>query len=188
MASVNLARLVVAEIIPEIVNCIRKNGCFLTVNIAYADRVEAVPVGPVEIYNPWVAKDRQKLVEALVYSHEISTAVPAVRYYTSPGPESLSRILAAGLQAKVKRDGPRAVIYAAENHNHAAEILEASVLEEILPAERASVRSRVQFLNTVIGKMSGVVTGLAEIASLSLTPMTPDSDRAFLVEAFNRIL
>jgi mannitol-1-phosphate/altronate dehydrogenase len=188
LASGNFSRLVVAEVIPEVVRRVRVNNGFLTVNIAYADHVKAVPVGPIEIFDPLVEVDRQKLVEALSYSHEIGTAVPAIRYYSSGGPESLCRILAAGLQAKVKRDGPRAVLYAAENHNHAAEILEELVWAEIPLAERESVCNRVQYLNTVIGKMSGVITGRSEIESLGLTPMTPDSDRAFLVEAFNRIL
>jgi mannitol-1-phosphate/altronate dehydrogenase len=188
MASGNFGRLVVAEVLPDVVCHVRKNNGFLAVNIAYADHVEAVPVGPIEILNPSVDVDRQKLVEALSYSHEIGTAVPAIRYYSSAGSESLCHILAAGLQAKVKHNGPLAVLYAAENHNHAAEILEELVLLEIPLAERDIFRYRVQFLNTVIGKMSGVITGRPEIEGLSLIPMTPDSDRAFLVEAFNRIL
>ena len=57
------------------------------------------------------------------------------------------------------------MVYAAENHNHAAEILEAAVLAEMPAAERAAVRGRVRFLNTVIGKMSGVVTDAGEIAA-----------------------
>jgi mannitol-1-phosphate 5-dehydrogenase len=36
--------------------------------------------------------------------------------------------------------------------------------------------------------MSGVIAGASEIEALHLAPMTPGSDRAFLVEAFNRIL
>ena len=188
MASGNFCRLVVAEILPEVVYRVRKNNGLLAVNVAYADHIETVPVGPIEIFNPSVEGDRQKLVEALSYCHEICTAVPAIRYYSSAGPESLCHILAAGLQAKVKHNGPPAVLYAAENHNHAAEILEELVLLEIPPADREILHDRVCFLNTVIGKMSGVITSRPEIESLNLVPMTPDSDRAFLVEAFNRIL
>jgi len=188
LASENFCRLVVAEIIPDVVRSVRLNNGFLTVNIAYADHIEAVPVGPIKIYDPSVDVDRQKLVEALSYSSEIGTAVPAIRHYSSGGPASLCRILAAGLRAKAKNGGPRAVLYAAENHNHAAEILEELVWEEIPLAEHETVGNRVQFLNTVIGKMSGVITGRSEIESLHLAPMTPGSDRAFLVEAFNRIL
>jgi mannitol-1-phosphate/altronate dehydrogenase len=188
LASGNFGRLVVAEIIPQVVRNVRENKGFITVNIAYADRVDAVQVGPVEIFNPTVDEGRQKLVEALIYAHEIGTAVPAVRYYSSNGPESLCHILATGLQAKVDINGPYAILYAAENHNHASEILEGLVLEEIPLAERENIGCRVRFLNTVIGKMSGVITGRSEIESLGLVPMTPGSDRAFLVEAFNHIL
>jgi hypothetical protein len=43
---------------------------------------------------------------------------------------------------------------------------------------------RVQFLNTVIGKMSQVVTDPREIVERSLAPIAPGIDRAFLVEEF----
>ncbi len=80
------------------------------------------------------------------------------------------------------------MVYAAENHNHAAEILEAAVLDEIPPAEQDEVYARVRFLNTVIGKMSGVVADPAELQAKDLTPIAPGLPRAFLVEALNRIL
>ena len=47
---------------------------------------------------------------------------------------------------------------------------------------------RVQFLNTVIGKMSQVVTDPEELTARGLAPIAPGIDRAFLVEEFNRIL
>ncbi|HDZ69050.1 MAG TPA: hypothetical protein ENH43_01360 [Phycisphaerales bacterium] len=43
-------------------------------------------------------------------------------------------------------------------------------------------------MNTVIGKMSRVVTDSTEIAELKLKPIAPGIKRAFLVEEFNRIL
>jgi mannitol-1-phosphate/altronate dehydrogenase len=46
----------------------------------------------------------------------------------------------------------------------------------------------VQFLNTVIGKMSGVITDPPTIARLGLATLTPRIPRAVLVEEFNRIL
>jgi mannitol-1-phosphate 5-dehydrogenase len=54
--------------------------------------------------------------------------------------------------------------------------------------EHDRVRSRVYFLNTVIGKMSGVVADPHEIKERRLKTVTPIDPRAFLVEAFNRIL
>jgi mannitol-1-phosphate/altronate dehydrogenase len=188
MSSGNFNRLVVSEIVPELVHRVRENKGFITVNIAYADHVEAVPVGPVEILDPAVNVDRQRLVNALISAQEIGTAVPATRYYSSSGPDSLCKILAAGLQVKIQHDGPRAVIYTAENNNHAAEILEKLVLAEFLPAGRKILGSRARFLNTVIGKMSGTITDKFEISNLGLSTMTPGSDRAFLVESFNHIL
>ncbi len=78
---------------------------------------------------------------------------------------------------------PAAVVYTAENHNHAAECLEDLVCRGIgHPADR------MQMLNTVIGKMSSVVTDDQAVAALELAPITPGSHEAFLVEAFNRIL
>ncbi|NWG16496.1 MAG: hypothetical protein HXY41_07660 [Chloroflexi bacterium] len=181
-------RLVTAEVVPEVVAAVRQAGGRFTVNIAHADRVEHAQIGPVQIEDPAQEADRERLIEALAQADEIGTAVPSVAFYDSPGPGSLHRILAAGLRRKAAVGGPRAVIYAAENHNHAAEILEAAVMAEIPEAEREAVGNRVRFLNTVIGKMSGVVTEADEIQAAGLMPVTPESPRAFLVEAFNRIL
>jgi len=97
-------------------------------------------------------------------------------------------LLADGLCQKIEKNRPRAVVYAAENHNHAAEILEAAVMDLVPQEQRAAVHSRVRFLNTVIGKMSQVVADPLEVRSRRLTPITSDLSRAFLVEAFNRIL
>jgi mannitol-1-phosphate/altronate dehydrogenase len=181
-------RLVVAEVVPEVVVGVRRAGGYFSVNIAHSDRVDHTAVGPVEIQDPASATDRRVLVEAIAEAEEIGTAIPSVTYYTSEGPSSLHRILADGLREKVARSGPRAVVYTAENHNQAAEILESHVMAEIPEHEQAAVRSRVRFLNTVIGKMSGVVIDPQEIDTQQLTTTTPGEERAFLVEAFNRIL
>jgi mannitol-1-phosphate 5-dehydrogenase len=181
-------RLVVAEVLPEVVAAVRRAGGVYYVNIAHPDRVEHAPVGPVEVEDPAAEGDRRRLVEAVAGAEEIGTAVPSVKFYVADGPGSIHRILAEGLRRKASAGGPRAVVYAAENHNHAAEILEAAVLDEIPPGERGAVSGRVCFLNTVIGKMSGVVTDPAEVQAQDLTPIAPGLPRAFLVEAFNRIL
>ncbi len=181
-------RLVVAEVMPEVVDAVRRAGGMYYVNIAHPDRVEHAPVGPVAVENPAAEDDRRRLVEAVAEAEEIGTAVPSVKFYISDGPGSLHRILAEGLRRKAAAGGPRAVVYAAENHNHAAEILEAAVLDEIPPGERDAASERVRFLNTVIGKMSGVVADPAEAEAQGLTPIAPGLPRAFLVEAFNRIL
>ena len=46
----------------------------------------------------------------------------------------------------------------------------------------------VQILNTVIGKMSGVISTPAEMHRLGLAPLVPGFERCVLVEEFNRIL
>ena len=48
----NFGRLVVAEVLPEVVDSVRRADGHYTVNIAHADRVEQADVGPVEIENP----------------------------------------------------------------------------------------------------------------------------------------
>lgn len=182
------ARLVVAEVDSAAVQALRGNTGAYAVNIAHSDGVEIAHVGPVQIENPAAAGDLARLIDAVAAAEEISTAVPSVRFYTGAGPGSIHRILAEGLRKKAAQGGPRAVVYAAENHNHAAEILQAAVFDEIPAGEQAAVHERVRFLNTVIGKMSGVITGADEAEAAHLATVTPASTRVFLVEAFNRIL
>jgi len=56
------------------------------------------------------------------------------------------------------------------------------------PADRERVRSRVRYVDTVIGKMSGVITDGDEIRHLGLGSITSALPSAFLVEAFDHIL
>jgi mannitol-1-phosphate 5-dehydrogenase len=188
LRSGNYRRLAVAEVVPGTVDALRKNGGRFVVNIAHADRVEQAAGGPVEIGNPDVEADREALIRAVAEAESMGTAVPSVANYVSPGPGSIHRLLAEGLRRKAATGGPRAVVYAAENHNHAAEILEERVRGEIPAAERDAALSRVRFLNTVIGKMSGILPDAASFRARGLEPVTPGGPRAFLVEAFNRIL
>ncbi|MBN1220141.1 MAG: hypothetical protein JXM69_14535 [Anaerolineae bacterium] len=181
-------RLVVAEVMPEVVTAVRQAKGYFWLNIAHADRIEQTEIGPIEIENPAHGQDRQRLIRAIAGAEELGTAIPSITHYVSAGPGSLHRLLAAGLREKAARGGPPAVIYAAENHNHAAEILAENVLAEIPANERSAVQARVRFLNTVIGKMSGVITTPQEIQARGIAPVTPAGERAFLVESFNRIL
>lgn len=184
----SFGRLVVAEVLPEVVATTRDSGGQFAVNIAHTDRIEHAHLGNIEIENPAVETDRQRLIQAIANADEIGTAIPSVKFYASDSEGSLHRILAEGLRQKVQMGGPLAVIYAAENHNQAAEVLQENVLKVIPKAEHEAVLSQVRFLNTVIGKMSGIVTDPAAIAEQGLVPVTAGDSRAFLVEAFNRIL
>src|SRR5437016_1264082 len=89
-------RLVVAEVLPEVVQAIRRSDGYFTVNIAHADRVEQARSGPIAIEDPAQAADRERLIDAIVEAQEIGTAIPSVAYYVSPGPGSLHRIMAEG--------------------------------------------------------------------------------------------
>jgi len=181
-------RLVVGEVMPDVVNALHATGGWYSLNVARQDRVEVRRVGPVETESTTSPSDIERLVAAVAAAEEISTAVPSVRNYVASGPGSIHLVLAAGLRRKAAAGGPRAVVYAAENHNHAAEILEAAVLEEVPAAEKPAVAGQVRFLNTVIGKMSGVISEAADIQARRLGTVTPGGQRAFLVEVFNRIL
>jgi mannitol-1-phosphate 5-dehydrogenase len=184
----NFGRLVVAEVVPDVVAAIRAANGFYSVNIAHADHIEQAHVGPIEILNPSDPIDRALLVKAIADANEMSTAVPGVNFYVSQGEGSLHKVLAEGLARKIKRHGPRAAIYAAENNNRAAEILAEAVLPLLTEKERDDLPSLVCFADTVIGKMSGVAGNAAENVERGLVTVTPASARAFLVEAFNRIL
>jgi mannitol-1-phosphate 5-dehydrogenase len=100
----------------------------------------------------------------------------------------VAALLAGGIRARLDKDGAsHCIIYTAENHNHAAEILWES-MRPFLDGITAEARERVQCLNTVIGKMSGVVADEAQIREQELGRIAGETGRCFLVEEFNRIL
>lgn len=174
----NFRRIVVAEIDQRLVDAVRANHGTYYVNVARSDRVEAVRIDNVELFNP--ARDSE-VRKALAEATEIATCLPSVSFYDSDKPDTVAALIADGLRA---RKSDATIVYAAENNNHAAEFLERAVGKRM----GTPLPPRVQFLNTVIGKMSQVVTDPAEIAARSLAPIAPGIDRAFLVEEFNRIL
>jgi mannitol-1-phosphate 5-dehydrogenase len=177
----NFTRIVAAEIDARLVDAVRANNGSYYVNVAKADGIEVLKIDNVVLLNPNVTADKQILLEVLAQSTEITTCLPSVNFYESGGANSVASLIADGLKnstAKAK------IVYTAENNNHAAEILEKAIVKKI----GAISKKPVQFLNTVIGKMSRVVTEPAEIAELKLRTITPGINRAFLVEQFNRIL
>lgn len=176
----NFGRYVVAEIDQALVDAVRANDGCCTINIARAKRIDQVRIRGIELYNPRHPTDRRQLVRAIALADELATALPSVRLYETGDQTCPASLLAEGLTA---RDLTPCVVYAAENDNDAAEMLRSAV-------QRRAGRSldNVQFLDTVIGKMSGVITDAEEIQRLNLHPMTPGFNRAVLVEEFNRIL
>jgi mannitol-1-phosphate 5-dehydrogenase len=167
----NFKRLVVAYRRPDMIEKIRRNHGIISINIAHHDRVETVDIGPIEMLD--IQADQHRLTAAIGEANELATALSSVSDYE----HGIAELLAQGLR---QSHTPK-LIYTAENHNHAAEMLQATI------TKMTQLPDNIQFLNTVIGKMSGVVQG-HNITARGLTPITPESDRAFLVEAFNRIL
>ena len=146
----NFERLVIAEILPELVDAIRASGGTYAINVATAMGVEHHVVEGLEVYNPHVPGDRGALVEAIAGAAEIATALPSVDFFGSGETGDVVDILRHGLTQKADTSGPTAVIYTAENDNYAAENLEKRLATVETPMDRT------QCLNTVIGKMSGV--------------------------------
>ena len=177
----NFTRIVIAEIDADLVDAVRTNKASYYVNVAKADGIEPLRIDNVELLNPNVTADRQNLLEVLAQSTEIVTSLPSVNFYEAGQANSVVSLIAEGLKNSSSK---ATIIYTAENNNHAAEILEKAVSEK----NAAPSQGKVQFLNTVIGKMSRVVTNPAEIAELKLKTIAPGLERAFLVEQFNRIM
>jgi len=176
----NFSRIVVAEIDQNLIDAVRANNGTYFVNVAKTDGIQIMKFDNIELLNPNVDNDRNVLLDALSESTDIITCLPSISYYTM-GDKNVAALIGEGLHSS---KASAKVIYAAENHNHAAQILKSAVAKEM----GAVPGNNVQFLNTVIGKMSRVVTNPAEIEQLKLTPITPELNRAFLVEEFNRIL
>jgi len=184
----NFNRLVVAEVVPEVVAAVRRGGGKCWINVATEKGIEQHSVPGVEIFNPHDASDRRVLIGALAEADEIATALPSVSFYNTGGEKSVAALLAEGLKKRLTAGhGKRCVIYAAENHNHAAEIL-GEAMRPFLGGSAAEVENQAQCLNTVIGKMSGVVTDQDQVREQNLKQIAGDTGRCFLVEEFNRIL
>jgi len=176
----NFSRIVVAEIDTALVGAVTANAGSYNVNIASSDGIEQVKIDGVEIFNPNNPQGKQELIEALKDTTEIVTSLPSVNFFDADD-NSVASLIAEGLEST---NAPATIIYTAENNNHAAEILE----EKVRAINPSISNERTQFLNTVIGKMSQVVTDADEIEKRNLLSIAPGIGRAFLVEQFNRIL
>ena len=178
----HFSRFVIAEVDAGVVQAVRSANGRYSINIALPDRIEQATISGVELYNPGVPEDRQQILQAIAQAEELATSLPSVAFFDAGGQTSVARTLADGLSLRPDFLRPT-VVYTAENNNHAAELLRESVAKYLSP----TALEHVQFLNTVIGKMSGVITDAATIAKLGLATMTPTSPKAVLVEDFNRI-
>ena len=170
----NFSRIVIAEIDQKLVDAIGANNGSYFVNIATSDGILSERIDGIEIFNPTVDSDRDELLKALSQATEIVTSLPSVNFYDM-GENSVVSLIKKGLAGSTALG---TIIYTAENNNHAAEILE----------EKIGKFDNVQYLNTVIGKMSQVSNNKQEIDDKNLKPISPNFARAFLVEQFNKIL
>ena len=175
----NFARFVVAEVDQALVDAVHGSGDTVTINIAGETGIRRVHVPEVRLLNPRVGADRKEIVAAIRSATELATAIPSVELYGAGGDASVAALLAEGATSERAR-----VLYAAENNNYAASRL----MGEMAKWSPRREPSGLQALDTVIGKMSGLITTAEEMRLLGLAPLVPGLDKCVLVEEFNRIL
>ena len=159
----NFDRIVIAEVNDKLKAAVNAAHS-VTINIAAADRVYTETYEHVEVYNPMIPAEREQLIAAAAEASELATALPSVKFFGTS---------AEWLKLGFAREPQRLrFIYTAENNNHAAEALQAE-LGDGFPATFC--------LNTVIGKMSGVVPAAER------TPLAPGAEVGHLVEEFKTI-
>jgi mannitol-1-phosphate 5-dehydrogenase len=168
----------VAEVDAALVQAVRGNGDQVSINVAKSDGVSTVRLQGIRLLNPRVQEDRAAIVRAVRDADEMATAIPSVNLYSAGGDASIASLIAEGVDPEKPR-----IVYTAENNNFAAEILHGELSKKV-PAARLS---SLQLLNTVVGKMSGVISSAAEMKSLGLAPLVPGWDKCVLVEQFNHI-
>lgn len=162
--------IVIAEVDNNLKDAINSSGGVITINIAAADRVYQEEIPGIKVYNPLDEKELECLIDAAARADELATALPSVDFF---GPTA--NWLIKGFEKDPER---HRLIYTAENNNHAAEILEEHL---------GSKFPNTHCLNTVVGKMSGVITA-EDCESRKMAPLCPGADRGHLVEEFNKIL
>src|SRR5437016_8629413 len=109
--STNFQRLVVGEVVPEVVAALRRAKGRYWINIATQTGIEAQEVCGVEIFNPTVPEDARLLVDALAESSEITTALPSVDFYQRGKPTVAGLIAAAMPRKGDEKDLPAEVSY-----------------------------------------------------------------------------
>lgn len=162
-------RLVIAEVDQSLVDAVRAANGEVTINIAAVDHIYQATFSGVEIYNPTVDADREILIARASKADEIATALPGVDFF---------KFIAPWLKTGFLRNPDKKhFIYTAENNNHAAEELAKALGSEV---------ANCYCVNTVIGKMSGVISE-AEGAERQLSMLCPTADKGHLVEEFSQI-
>jgi mannitol-1-phosphate 5-dehydrogenase len=179
MDSGSFGSYAVVEIDPALVAAVRESGNAVTVNIARRDGIVKRRLSGFRILNPRDRQDVAAIDRTVAEADEMATAIPSVAHYGAGGDASI-----AGILSRAVNPSKPQLLYAAENHNFAAELLHKEIAARA-PEERLR---RLEILNTVIGKMSGVIQDAEEMRRLGIEPVVPGWTRAILVEEFSRIL
>lgn len=174
----NFGRYVILEVNQDMVNSVKKWDNKIVVNTATKNGIYKTVISGFEIYNPNDPNDYQAIASAISQADEMATALPSVDFYNA-GKNSVARLLAENINPNKPQ-----IVYTAENNNYAAEIL----LEKIKGFIDENKLKHFQAINTVIGKMGGVIFDKETVAELELDWMTPFSKTAVLVEEFNNII
>ena len=175
----NFERFVILEVNEKLVAEIRSNGNSIVINTATNSGIIKFHISNLEIYNPTNPNDLIKIKDAIFNADEMATAIPSVDLYNIGDENSIARLLANNININKQQ-----ILYASENNNYAAEIL----LNKIKLYATTDSLKNFQILNTVIGKMSGVIQDKKTIKELKLERITPESSSAILVEEFNHII
>ena len=157
-------RIVIAEVNEKLKAAVNEVHT-VTVNVAAADRVYTEVYKNVEVLNPNDPADVEKLIQAAAEASELATALPSVKFYAYCAPW-----LKAGFALQPERTR---FIYTAENNNHAAEELDKALGVKF---------PNTWCLNTVIGKMSGIIPSGGAYPALA-----PAAEVGHLVEQFSTI-
>ena len=174
----NFNRLVILEVNRDIVTAVKQWGNKIVVNTATKNGIYKTTITDIEIYDPNDPGSLESIASAISQADEMATALPSVYFYDR-GENSVARLLAENINPDLPR-----IIYTAENNNYAAEILRERT-------EHYAGKNRLrqfQTINTVIGKMGGVIFDKETVAELNLDWMTPYSKAAILVEEFHDII
>ena len=111
----------VVDVRPELVAALRAADGRVRLNIAQADGVEVVELGPLEVADSTVAAERVRIIEAIAAADELASALPSVGLYRSDAPNSPHLLLAEGLRRRAGTEP--LIVLCAENHRSAAALL-----------------------------------------------------------------
>jgi len=176
--SKNFERYIILEVNGDLVKEIRKNNCTITINTATKNGIIKSIISGFDIYYTVDPNDQNSIAAAIYEADEMATAIPNTDYYNL-GENSIAQLLAKNINPNKSQ-----IIYTSENNNYAAEIL----LEKIKLYTDKNKLKNFQALNTVIGKMGGVIQDEVTVQELGLDMITPLSKNAVLVEEFNNII